>query len=113
MTKKSVQEGSKAFEKGKVTKYYLAILRGHCLSDAFTVNASIGKDSRSDLKMALEDSEFCVKPRKAKTEIYVLSRGTYQGNPATKVILKPKTGRRHQLRIHCHSLGHTIGLVCH
>ena len=25
-----------------------------------------------------------------------------------KVIMEPLTGRRHQLRIHCHSLGHTI-----
>ena len=24
------------------------------------------------------------------------------------VIMEPLTGRRHQLRIHCHSLGHTI-----
>ena len=109
MTKKSVQEGSKAFEKGKVIKYYLAILRGHCQNDTFIVNTAIGKDSRTDLKMALEDSEFCVKPRKAETKVYVLSRGTYRGDPATKVILKPKTGRRHQLRIHCQSLDHTIG----
>ena len=24
------------------------------------------------------------------------------------MILEPLTGRRHQLRVHCHSLGHTI-----
>ena len=24
------------------------------------------------------------------------------------VIMEPLTGRRHQLRVHCHSLGHTI-----
>ena len=26
----------------------------------------------------------------------------------TTVIMEPLTGRRHQLRVHCHSLGHTI-----
>ena len=108
LTKKSVQKASKSFETGKVEKYYLAILRGHCQDNEYQVTSSIGSDSRTDLKMALSDSEFCTKPRRAETLVTVLSRGIYQGQPATKVLLKPKTGRRHQLRIHCHSLGHTI-----
>ena len=108
LTKKFVQKASKSFENGKVTKYYLAILRGHCQENEYLVNSPIGTDSRTDLKMALSDSEFCVKPKNAETLISVISRGFYQGEPATKVLLNPKTGRRHQLRIHCHSIGHTI-----
>ena len=108
LTKKSVQKASKSLQNGTVTKYYLAILRGHCQEDEYNVTSSIGTDSRTDLKMVLSDSEFCVKPRNAETLISVISRGLYQGEPATKVLLNPKTGRRHQLRIHCHSIGHTI-----
>ena len=108
LTKKSIQKASKSLQSGTVTKYYLAILRGHCQEDEYLVNSPIGTDSRTDLKMVLSDSEFCVKPRNAETLISVISRGLYQGEPATKVLLNPKTGRRHQLRIHCHSIGHTI-----
>ena len=38
----------------------------------------------------------------------VLERGLYRNRPATKLLLCPVTGRRHQLRVHCHHLGHTI-----
>jgi len=50
----------------------------------------------------------CVKPRDARTKLLVLERGYFNGKSATKVLLAPVTGRRHQLRVHCHHLGHTI-----
>jgi len=111
LTKSAAQKATKSFETRKVKKYYLAILRGHCDQNEYQVNLSIGEDSRPELskiKVATSDSEFCVKPRSAETKIHVLNRGTYQDDPVTKVIMEPLTGRRHQLRIHCYSLGHTI-----
>lgn len=54
------------------------------------------------------DPEKCVNPRTSVTRLLVLERGVFDGYPATKVILKPITGRRHQLRVHCAHLGHTI-----
>ena len=33
-----------------------------------------------------------------RTKLLVLERGSYHGYPATKVLLAPITGRRHQLR---------------
>jgi len=50
----------------------------------------------------------CLKEREASTRLVVLQRGRYSGQPATKLLLYPTTGRRHQLRVHCHHLGHTI-----
>jgi len=47
-------------------------------------------------------------PRSAQSRITVLERGTYRNEPATKVLLRPMTGRRHQLRVHCEYLGHPI-----
>jgi hypothetical protein len=45
----------------------------------------------------------------AHTEMAVVSRGQLpDGRPVTKLILRPSTGRRHQLRLHCVCLGHPI-----
>jgi 23S rRNA-/tRNA-specific pseudouridylate synthase len=47
--------------------------------------------------------------RAAATEIYILEdKAFYQDQPVTKVLFKPLTGRRHQLRIHSLSIGHPI-----
>lgn len=43
------------------------------------------------------------------TSVEVVCRGTYMGQPVTKLRLRPLTGRRHQLRMHCLALGHPIG----
>jgi len=59
--------------------------------------------------MAAESMPHCAEEtRQAITHLIVLERGTCYGYPATKVLLRPITGRRHQLRIHCHTIGHTI-----
>ena len=58
--------------------------------------------------MCSSDKQFCQFPKAAFTRLLVLQKGFYDGYPATKVMLKPVTGRRHQLRIHCSLLGHTI-----
>jgi hypothetical protein len=42
------------------------------------------------------------------TEVYILNHLMYKGQPVTKVLMKPLTGRRHQLRIHSLCLGHPI-----
>ena len=34
--------------------------------------------------------------------------GYYKGQVVTKVLLEPRTGRQHQLRVHCRSICHHI-----
>lgn len=58
--------------------------------------------------MCTDDDSLCEKPRECRTALLVLGRGLRNGKPATKVLLKPGTGRRHQLRVHCLHIGHTI-----
>lgn len=58
--------------------------------------------------MCVSDSIFCEKPKKSYTILMVLERGFRNGKPATKVLLCPSTGRRHQLRVHCSYIGHTV-----
>jgi len=52
--------------------------------------------------------ECCTEPRDAHTRLVVLERGVYMSYPATKVLLQLVTGRRHQIRVHCSTIGHTI-----
>lgn len=101
------------FENRLVEKYYLAILRGHIVGqeDIF-IDVPIGEDIRfkttSNKMCTSHDWEHCLSPRNCVTKILVLERGVYDTEFATKVLLKPVTGRRHQLRVHCHEIGHPI-----
>lgn len=58
--------------------------------------------------MCTNDSIFCEKPRNSYTVLVVLEHGFWKTKPATKILLAPSTGRRHQLRVHCHYIGHTV-----
>ena len=71
-------------------------------------NAPIQEIS-GDFRMCIADSEGEVEGRNCETKIEILQYGTYQGKPVTKVLLTPWSGRRHQLRLHCLSMGHPIG----
>ncbi|KEG09975.1 pseudouridylate synthase [Trypanosoma grayi] len=53
--------------------------------------------------------------RESLTYVYVLQRGymtppasSGRSVPVSKVLLIPRTGRRHQLRVHCHAIGFPI-----
>lgn len=58
--------------------------------------------------MCVADNTCCLNPRKAHTQLTVLERGIFMSYPATKVLLLLITGRRHQIRVHCSNIGHTI-----
>jgi 23S rRNA-/tRNA-specific pseudouridylate synthase len=58
--------------------------------------------------MCTAEHECCTNPRNAHTRLVVLERGLYMSYPATKVLMLLVTGRRHQIRVHCSTIGHTI-----
>eukprot|EP01039_Chlorochromonas_danica_P002928 gene2928-3195_t len=64
--------------------------------------AEVAGDFRCEPGHALRPGRSC------ETEVQVVEKGWYQGEKVTKLLLKPHTGRRHQLRIHCLVLGHPI-----
>jgi len=109
--KKAAAAVTKCFVKKQVDKYYLAILRGHLSKDILNVHLPIGEDIREEwfkIKMTTSQSPYAGKCRNAHTRILVLQKGLYNNYPSTKVLMKPITGRRHQLRVHCSESGHGI-----
>ncbi|ODN02898.1 RNA pseudouridylate synthase domain-containing protein 1 [Orchesella cincta] len=110
--KKACAAAVKSFEQRKSQKFYLAIVRGLISEDILTISEPIGNDTREKfikVRMATKSSPFCSHAcRDAKTKLVVLERGVCYDYPATKVLLRPITGRRHQLRLHLNHIGHTI-----
>ena len=72
-------------------------------------------ESESEAQLAVQDLNsagykklMAKKPKASTTQFRILSHEQYCGHPCTRVELTPITGRTHQLRVHCASLGHPI-----
>jgi RluA family pseudouridine synthase len=109
-TRKSCASISVCFQDRKAQKMYIAVVFGHIEKDDILINAPITEDKTdlSGFRMCIDDTG-----RESETILQVLARGSYlkEGRdsvPVTKVLLKPKSGRRHQLRLHTKHIGHPI-----
>uniref|UniRef100_T1JGR8 Pseudouridine synthase RsuA/RluA-like domain-containing protein n=1 Tax=Strigamia maritima TaxID=126957 RepID=T1JGR8_STRMM len=110
LNKRAAASAVDAFTRRASRKYYLALVRGHLSRERLAIDAGVGKDGRRDHthRMCTWDKRHCDRGRTASTKLLVLQRGVYDGYPATKLLVKPITGRRHQIRVHCAEIGHTI-----
>ncbi|XP_050537005.1 RNA pseudouridylate synthase domain-containing protein 1-like [Daktulosphaira vitifoliae] len=111
LNKKACAAASNRFQKRTSKKFYLALLRGHVSVNNLELTKSIGycsKEISGNHKMCTAENLTCIKPRFAHTKLVVIERGIFMSYPATKVILQLVTGRRHQIRVHCSEIGHTI-----
>ncbi len=91
---------SKQFEVKTTQKTYIAIVDGIVEKDQGTVDLALRCDW-PNRPLQMVDQE---QGRKATTHWKVLERF----EDATRLELTPITGRSHQLRVHCLSLGHPI-----
>jgi len=91
---------SQAFMNGTVRKEYLALVRGAVESDAGRIDLPIGDDAGSEIytKRAAGSGQ------PARTDWQVERR--LPGR--TLLRLFPRSGRRHQLRVHLAAIGHPI-----
>ena len=93
---------SKQFQARKVQKHYTAIVDGLIEEDQGLIDLPIGKDEANP-----RCYKICHTSGKAsQTHFTVISRDVEQQR--TRVLLKPITGRSHQLRLHLKAIGHVI-----
>ncbi|RZC32027.1 RNA pseudouridylate synthase domain-containing protein 1-like, partial [Asbolus verrucosus] len=109
--KKACQVASKAIQQRQCKKYYIALVRGYLSSNLLDLNFPIGRDMRVkeiEKMCVAQGNNYCQSSRVARTLIVVLEKGLFDNYPATKMLIRPITGRRHQIRVHCSHIGHTI-----
>ncbi|MBX3439662.1 MAG: RluA family pseudouridine synthase, partial [Planctomycetaceae bacterium] len=96
-------ELSTAFESGRVSKTYLAIVEGSLTPAEGTINLPIGRD-RADRRVLMSARADAVDARPARTQFRVEER--FEAH--TVVLAKPFTGRNHQIRVHFAHIGHPL-----
>ena len=125
---------NEAFRSRNVKKKYQALLCGHIAVLEGEINMPLKRDRRSLPFMCVDagkdddddiidqdttkekdinkhggfDKMMNKAPKPSLTLFHVISFEHLDGLPVTRVELTPITGRTHQLRVHCASIGHPI-----
>lgn len=86
------------FRTREVNKEYLAIVRGEVEVDEGTIEGRVGRDASRPWRMRIGGA------KDAQTEFSVLARGEGQ----TLLVVRPRTGRTHQIRVHLATIGHPV-----
>ncbi|BCE02423.1 RluA family pseudouridine synthase [Marinicellulosiphila megalodicopiae] len=102
LNKPALSNISKQFQARTVHKQYTAIVDGIIKTDSDCIDMPIAKDPENPrcYKVCFESGKVSV------TNFEVLERDLEHNK--TRVLLKPVTGRSHQLRLHMLAMGHVI-----
>ncbi len=97
LTKEAHDRLSRDFEDRKVTKEYEALVEGLILEECGTIDLPIRLDVDNRPHQIVDHNQG----KSAITEWTRLSIENRYGRKVTRLRLVPKTGRTHQLRVHC------------
>jgi len=87
----------------KVSKTYIALVRGTISENKATINMPIGRSTKDRKKMAVSKNG-----KEAITHFEILNRYTTSKASYTLLEVKIDTGRTHQIRVHMAEIGHPI-----
>ena len=101
----AARELRRFWETHNVHKEYLAIVHGHVRVEEGLIDGPLGRDENSGVA-----SKDCVRPDGApsQTEFRVQRRFRRLEDAYTLLRITPRTGRKHQVRIHLADIGHPI-----
>lgn len=105
-TSKAADRLTAAFRDGRGAKHYLAVVAGRPDRPEGVLEQWLVKDrTRNTVRISSPTDEL---GKRAVTRFRVLAEGRRAGRPVCLVDLRPETGRSHQLRVACASLGAPI-----
>jgi len=91
---------TKQFANRRVEKWYVAVVKGDVEEEVQNIDKAIGRSFSQPSKFKIDEAMG----KTAQTDVFRL----HHQPKYSVVLLKPHTGRTHQLRVHMASLGHPI-----